>query len=59
MSFEFELQQPVGLIESDEEGQIVARAEYVNQDNCYLVRYKAADGRQVESWWSEDAIKRA
>ncbi len=54
--FKFELSQRVELDESREEGTVIARAEYSNKCNQYLVRYLAGDGRQTESWWDEDAI---
>lgn len=55
-SFQFELDQDVRLELSGENGEVIGRAEYVNKDPQYLVRYKAADGRQVEAWWDEDAL---
>ena len=55
-SFEYDLEQRVSLLESGETGTIVGRAEYTNHMNQYFIRYKAGDGRQVESWWAEDAI---
>lgn len=55
-SFKFDLSQQVRLCESGEKGTVVGRAEYVNSSNSYLVRYCAGDGRQVEQWWSEDAL---
>ena len=41
---------------SGETGEIFGRAEYTTAENQYQVRYKAADGRQVESWWAESAL---
>jgi hypothetical protein len=55
-TFAFDLNQRVALTESDEAGYVIGRAEYTNQSNSYLVRYTAADGRQVEAWWAEDAL---
>jgi len=55
--FKFEVTQRVALTESGETGKIVARAEYDSQENQYLIRYKAGDGRQVEQWWGESAVK--
>lgn len=46
----------VRLTTSQEAGEIVGRAEYPHRPNQYLVRYRAADGRQVECWWDETAI---
>lgn len=54
--FEFELSQLVALIRSGEEGEVIGRAEYINGEPAYLLRYRAADGRQVEQWWAESAI---
>ena len=42
---------------SGESGEIVGRAEYVNADNSYHIRYKAADGRAVTDWWTEGALE--
>lgn len=56
MVLKFKLKQVVKLIDSDETGTIIGRAEYDTSEPSYLVRYKAGDGRQVESWWSESAI---
>lgn len=55
--FTFELNQPVKIIASGELGHIVGRAEYSNSIDTYFVRYKSADGRAVEQWWSEDALR--
>ena len=55
--FAFALGQVVYLVMSKEEGRIVARAEYSENSNQYLVRYKTADGRQVENWWSEQSLE--
>lgn len=46
----------VSLDMSGERGIVIARAEYLHGENQYLVRYLAADGRQVESWWNESAL---
>lgn len=56
-SFKFALQSSVTLIASGEVGTITGRAEYTSSQDNYLIRYRAADGRQVESWWGEDALK--
>lgn len=40
-----------------ERGEVIARAEYQHTENNYLIRYRAGDGRQVESWWGESAIR--
>jgi len=55
--FMFELAAKVVVLISGEAGQIKARAEYVNHANAYLIHYKAADGRAVDSWFDEDEIQ--
>jgi hypothetical protein len=56
----FELKQVVKIIDSGESGTVIGRAEYSTTPTPnYLVRYKAADGRAVEAWWSEDALEAA
>lgn len=57
--FAFEFGQVVKLVESGEMGTVIGRAQYCNSCDNYLIRYKAGDGRQVEAWWSEDAIEAA
>ena len=52
----FELGAGVGLLATEEKGSVIGRAEFQNGENSYLVRYKAADGRAVDSWWGESAL---
>lgn len=52
----FELKQQVTIAASGETGEVIGRAEYAASESTYLVRYKAADGRAVESWWNESAL---
>lgn len=54
--FKYELGQNVTILVSGEYGEIIGRADYTNHTNMYQIRYKAADGRAVESWWDEDAL---
>lgn len=54
--FKFELGQLVRLARSQEEGEIIGRAEYVNMEPHYYVRYVAGDGRLCETWWGESAL---
>lgn len=54
--FKFQLNALVRIVASEECGQIIGRAEYLESADCYLVRYKAADGRAVEAWWNESAL---
>lgn len=56
MSFIFELDEDVRLLMSQERGVIKGRAQYLHGENQYYILYKAADGRQVESWWGESAV---
>ena len=51
--FRYELEQAMKISASGETGVIVGRAEYTTAEDSYLLRYKAADGRAVEAWWSE------
>jgi len=57
--FMFEIQQRVRIRPSEEEGLIIGRAEYRDQENGYLLRYCAGDGRATEQWWSESALAKA
>ncbi|MGJ0505631.1 MAG: hypothetical protein ACR652_00565 [Methylocystis sp.] len=57
--FKFNLRQSVALTQSAEAGVVVGRVEYTYSDNNYLIRYRSADGRQVQDWWPEDAITAA
>lgn len=52
----YALNQNVTIAASGEQGEVVGRAEYSNSEASYLVRYKGADGRAVESWWNESAL---
>lgn len=54
--FKFELNQTVTISISGEVGKVIGRAEYANSEPAYFVRFKAADGRAVESWWTQDAL---
>ena len=54
--FRFHIGERVGLIESDERGVVIARAEYATSENGYLVRYCAGDHRMTEAWWGESAL---
>ncbi|MDE1139551.1 hypothetical protein [Paraburkholderia tropica] len=56
MSFKFNLGDVVKIGASDESGEVIARAEYAQSEDSYLLRYKSADGRAVESWWGASAL---
>ena len=53
---EYQLNQTVVVACSREKGEIIARAEYANGEPAYLLRYKCADGRAIESWWGQSAL---
>ena len=53
----FLLGERVRLAESGEAGTVIARAQYQTSEASYLVRYRAGDGRQVEAWWGESALR--
>lgn len=53
----FDLKSKVKIIVSGEEGEIIGRAEYTYCENQYYIRYKTADGRAIESWWTASAIE--
>lgn len=42
---------------SGEEGQVVGFAQYSDAGDQVLIRYKAADGRAVQSWWDLLAVE--
>jgi hypothetical protein len=56
--FLFAIGEDVELKNSDESGIVIGRAEFETSENQYLVRYMAGDGRQVENWWGESALRR-
>jgi len=47
----------VSITCSQEQGKVIGRAEYLNAEPSYLIRYRCADGRAVESWWTEQALE--
>ncbi|MCB0574906.1 MAG: hypothetical protein KDC61_10115 [Saprospiraceae bacterium] len=56
--FKFKLDHPLVILCSGEEGTVIGRAQYLNGENQYLMRYKASDGRAVENWWGESALEK-
>lgn len=54
--FAFNLNETVAIAVSGEQGAVIGRAEYTNSSPSYLIRYKTADGRAIESWWPQDAL---
>ena len=55
--FFFDLEQRVIISASGEVGTVIGRAEYLNQNPQYWLRYKCADGRAVECWWEQSALE--
>lgn len=55
--FKFDLKSSVKIVCSGEFGEIIARAQYADGEDQYLIRYKAGDGRAVEAWWGVTAIE--
>lgn len=55
-TFKFPMNSTVKIAASGETGTVVGRAEYATSENCYFVRYKAADGKATENWWQESAL---
>ncbi len=54
---EFANASPKGIpYETGEFGNVVARTQYRDAENKYLVIYVTSDGRMVESWWRESAL---
>lgn len=56
MDLKFDLNQTVTIAASGETGTVIGKAVYSHADPSYLIRYKAADGRAVECWWTEEAL---
>ena len=58
-SFSFALNDQVVIVASGEAGVVIGRAEYTTAEPSYQLRYRTAEGRAVEQWWSQDALARA
>ena len=56
-TFAFALGSLAYIRASGEGGTIVARGENIAGENQYLLRYQANDGRAVEQWWGESALR--
>lgn len=54
--FKFEIGSIVDFKESREFGEVRARAEFLDGENNYLIRYKNGQGCLVEAWWGESAL---
>ncbi len=55
--FKFALGQILVIKCSGEYGEVIARAEYAHSEDCYLLRYKSANGRGFEDWWGVSALE--
>lgn len=56
--WKFGLHDDVRISVSGEVGTVIGRAEYASSnERSFLLRYRAADGCAVESWWPESALK--
>ena len=42
---------------SGEQGEVIGFAQYSESCDQALIRYQAADGRAVQSWWDVSAIE--
>lgn len=53
----YPLGQPVSLRLSGEKGEVIGFATYSRQPPQFLVEYLTGDGRQVEGWFSTEALR--
>lgn len=60
-SFEYELGDMATITLSGESGQVRGRTEYFDAEypHNYLLRYKAADGRVAEGWYTASFLNKA
>lgn len=56
-TFSFRLGDVVKIGGGSESGPVVARSEHCNSEPQYQIRYIAGDGRCVEAWWSQSALR--
>ncbi len=54
--FAYGMNTPVKITESGEAGTVIGRAQFAHSEESYLIRYRSADGRAVETWWGSSAI---
>ncbi|CAI2469915.1 Uncharacterised protein [Serratia ficaria] len=55
--FEFDLNQPIVVTISGENGFVKGRAEYTNAENSYLVHGVSADGKAFTGWFNEEDLQ--
>ena len=56
----YKLNQKIKLALTEEQGIVIGIADYAESEEAgmrYYVRYKAADGRQVEEWFTDGALR--
>jgi hypothetical protein len=56
MPFLFNLNQVVEFIHSDERGRVEGRAEYMNSENQYYLRYKNGLDCYTEGWFGQSVL---
>jgi hypothetical protein len=54
--FEFELNSTVQIDISEEQGIVIGRAEFLNGEDRYQLRYCNPTGEAVERWWRASAL---
>jgi len=55
--FQHEVGDKVVLIDSNENGTVIGRAEYLDDTPSYYVRYVDATGHQKQGWFNARDIK--
>ena len=55
--WQFQLNDPVEIVVSGEQGTVQGRAEFVNHDPEYLIRYADGTGSAREVWWAVGALE--
>lgn len=56
----YKLNQKIKLALTEEQGIVIGIADYAESEEVgtrYYVRYKAGDGRQVEEWFTDGALR--
>lgn len=56
-NFAFQLSDAVIIKASGETAEIASRSESTFAEPQYLLRYRCADGRAVEQWWTQSALQ--
>jgi hypothetical protein len=53
----FKIGDEVVIAASGERGEVIGLAVFARSEASAQLRYKAADGRAVESWWQVSALE--